>query len=107
MRPCSRCGGVLLPKRVGGRTLLECSSCGYTEKAKPEDYKMIEESAKGEEVPVIEGESPSTLSITRVPCPRCGHGEANWWIKQTRGADEPSTRFYRCVKCGKVWREYS
>jgi DNA-directed RNA polymerase subunit M len=92
------------PKKVEGRTLLECVSCGYTEKAKPEDYELIE---KREEVPVIEEEVPSTLPVISVQCPKCGHDEAHWWIRQTRSADEPSTRFYRCTRCGKVWREYS
>ncbi|MEM4865380.1 MAG: hypothetical protein QXY09_02690 [Acidilobaceae archaeon] len=26
---------------------------------------------------------------------------------QTRAADEPPTRFYRCTKCGYTWREYA
>jgi len=26
---------------------------------------------------------------------------------QTRAADEPPTRFYRCTKCGHTWREYA
>jgi DNA-directed RNA polymerase subunit M len=91
-------------KRVEGRILLECVSCAYTEKAKPEDYELMEER---EEVPVIEEEVPLTLSVARIQCPKCGHDEAHWWMRQTRAADEPSTRFYRCTKCGKVWREYS
>ena len=26
---------------------------------------------------------------------------------QTRSADEPTTRFYRCQKCKFTWREYT
>jgi DNA-directed RNA polymerase subunit M len=106
MRFCPRCRSRMFFKKVGGRGLLECTSCGYIEKARPEDYEAMEREAVSE-VPVVEEGAPPTLPITRIPCPECGHGEAHWWIKQTRSADEPSTRFYRCVKCGKTWREYS
>jgi len=39
-------------------------------------------------------------------CPKCGHNEAYYWFMQTRAADEPPTRFYKCTRCGYVWREY-
>ena len=39
-------------------------------------------------------------------CPKCGCKEAYFRTEQTRGADEPETEFYTCVKCEKVWREY-
>ena len=42
----------------------------------------------------------------RVECPKCGHYEAFWVMRQTRAADEPTTRIYRCVKCQHTWREY-
>jgi DNA-directed RNA polymerase subunit M/transcription elongation factor TFIIS len=29
------------------------------------------------------------------------------WIVQTRGSDESSTQFMRCVKCGYTFREYT
>ena len=41
-----------------------------------------------------------------VKCPKCGHDEAYYKIIQTRRADEPPTRIYKCTKCGHVWREY-
>jgi DNA-directed RNA polymerase subunit M len=27
-------------------------------------------------------------------------------MRQTRAADEPTTRIYRCAKCSNTWREY-
>ena len=41
-------------------------------------------------------------------CEKCGHNEASWVIRQTRAADEPSTRIYQCTnpKCKHKWREY-
>ncbi len=47
-----------------------------------------------------------TLPRTKVDCPKCGHHEAFWVMRQTRAADEPTTRIYRCAKCGHTWREY-
>ena len=38
-------------------------------------------------------------------CPKCGHKEAETWQRQIRGADEPMTHFFRCVKCKYTWRE--
>lgn len=47
-----------------------------------------------------------TLPKTHVECPKCGHYEAFWVMRQTRAADEPTTRIYRCVKCSHTWREF-
>jgi len=41
-----------------------------------------------------------------VECPTCGNNEAFWVLRQTRAADEPETKIYRCVKCSHSWREY-
>ena len=46
-------------------------------------------------------------ALEKEKCPKCGNMEAYSWQRQTRGGDEPATRFYRCVKCSKTWREYS
>ena len=42
----------------------------------------------------------------KAECPKCHNGEAFWVMRQTRAADEPTTRIYRCVKCSHTWREY-
>ena len=43
--------------------------------------------------------------ITKTTCPKCGHNEAYWILRQMRGSDEPESRFYTCVKCNYKWRE--
>ena len=43
----------------------------------------------------------------KIECEKCGHGEAVGWMFQTRSADEPTTRFYRCQKCKYTWRDYT
>ncbi|MEM3402021.1 MAG: transcription factor S [Candidatus Hadarchaeales archaeon] len=109
MEFCKKCGSLMLPRKTEEGIFLECTSCGKIEKAKDtKNYRAIEKSVAAEkEIPVIEEEAPATLPITKVTCPKCGNNRAYWWIKQTRAADEPSTRFYKCTKCGKVWREYA
>jgi DNA-directed RNA polymerase subunit M len=50
---------------------------------------------------------PDTLPTTAIDCPKCGNNNAFWWMLQTRSADEATTQFYRCTKCGHTWRNYS
>jgi len=62
---------------------------------------------KEKEVTVIDGDE-SNFPVTKILCPQCETMEdAEWTMQQTRAADEPPTRFYRCKKCNMVWREYS
>ena len=97
------------PKKKDEGVFLVCSNCGH-EEPKGEDtddesYKVVREGEKKEETAVIEKDTES-LPKTQNKCPECGHSEAYWWMQQTRSADEPTTRFYRCVECGHTWREY-
>ncbi len=105
---CPKCGSLMVPRKVGGRTILKCMRCGYEMEPQRKIVvkKKIEHSEK-EKMVVIEGQNVETLPKTRdVICPRCGNREAYYWIIQTRAGDEPPTRFYRCTKCGYTWREY-
>ncbi|MCC6054388.1 MAG: transcription factor S [Thermosphaera sp.] len=108
---CPRCGGVMKPIREGGKAILVCTRCGYREESSSTHSMKISNrivhSAR-EKTIVIEREGDlAKLPITReVTCPKCGNHEAYYWVLQTRAADEPPTRFYKCTKCGHVWREY-
>ena len=83
----------------------ECRKCGF--KTKIEDHKAstIQKATEEREMLIVEGEL-DTLPKTRVECPDCGYNEAYWILRQTRAADEPETRIYRCIKCGHTWREF-
>lgn len=48
----------------------------------------------------------SVLLKVKNNCLKCGHNEAETWQLQMRSADEPSTHFFRCLKCKYTWREY-
>ncbi|KAJ4517652.1 RNA polymerase III C11 subunit [Exophiala dermatitidis] len=56
------------------------------------------------------GEDESDLPVNEVPggCPneKCDSNKAYFYQLQTRSADEPPTSFFKCVECGKQWREY-
>lgn len=108
---CPRCRGILKPRKEGDKNILVCTRCGYTlESSESVSIKVssrIEHSSK-EKMVVIDNEiDVSKLPVTKdVTCKKCGAHEAYYWMIQTRAADEPPTRFYKCIKCGYVWREY-
>ena len=76
-------------------------SCGYTS----EETKLKDKKKKAEQVVVVE-KSQENLPKTKADCTECGNNEAYFWTMQTRSGDEPETRFFKCTKCNKVWREY-
>lgn len=81
-------------------------SCGFEKapSAKTEPMAMPVRKKEDRGILIIE-ESTVGRPTTKAQCSACGNGEAYWWLRQMRGADEPETRFYRCTKCGKTWRE--
>jgi DNA-directed RNA polymerase subunit M len=105
MKFCPKCE-VKLKKSDSG---LECSKCGYIEGQDVKQTKKI----VGEKEPdfsllAFDGdEGEESYSTIKIICEKCGHDQAVWWMFQTRSADEPTTRFYRCSKCKYTWRDYS
>ena len=73
-----------------------CNSCGATKDIGGKAEVIVTDS-KDRMMRVIE-DDVATLPKTRILCPEC--------IRQTRAADEPETRIYRCCKCNHSWREY-
>jgi DNA-directed RNA polymerase subunit M len=101
---CPSCKSLLRPD---GEKLI-CPRCGFD---KPIDgSETAKATTKLEEdlndVPVFE--DLDTMPIDdNVMCPKCGNIGAYWHLRQTRAADEATTRFYRCTKCKHTWREYA
>lgn len=112
---CPRCGSVMYPKVKDGRHILFCPRCGYELDAGDEAIeayrvkRRVEHSPKEKIIVVDPDNMPSTAVLLKgqVVCPKCGSDEVYFWMMQTRSADEPSTRFYRCKGCGYTWREYA
>ena len=96
---CS-CGSMMFPE--DGKYV--CKSCGATKEIGG-NAQVFVTGSKEKETTVIK-ENVATLPKTRIPCPGCGHTEAYFVLRQTRAADEPETRIYRCCKCNHSWREY-
>jgi DNA-directed RNA polymerase subunit M len=81
-----------------------CGKCGQ-ERSTSGSKQVFTTQTKVKEMLIIESIAP-TLPRTNVECPTCGNNEAFWVLRQTRAADEPETKIYRCVKCSHSWREY-
>jgi DNA-directed RNA polymerase subunit M len=58
-------------------------------------------------VVIADKDETENLQYEQIPCPKCGAKKVVSWMQQTRAADEPPTRFYKCMNCGYSWREYS
>ncbi len=102
MKFCPNCE-VRLKKSVSG---LRCPKCDYAERSTSTTKKVREEDISEFNV-LEESEAQETLPTIKIDCGKCGHDEAVWWMLQTRSADEPTTQFYRCVKCNHTWRNYA
>jgi DNA-directed RNA polymerase subunit M len=103
---CQKCGGILMPKKEGSKTVMVCPKCGYKSKEKTETSIKEKLPEAGVKMAIIEEEKESH-PLTERECPKCKHGEAYTWELQTRAADEPPTKFFKCTKCKHTWRDYS
>lgn len=101
---CPECGSILKPKEKAGKKILFCS-CGYTKAPEKETAEIKEKVHGNKKVEVIE--QVEIHPKIKIKCERCKNNIAYYWTQQTRGADEPETRFFRCTKCGHTWREYA
>jgi len=112
---CPRCGSIMYPRVRDGKRELFCPRCGYTIEVSEEEakaYRMrsrVEHSPREKIIVVSESSVPAGAVLVKgqVRCPKCGHDEVYAWMQQTRAADEPPTRFYKCTRCGYTWREYA
>lgn len=94
---CVKCNSLMMPKE--GK--MKCS-CGYVQ----EDGKISDKKRKKESIIEVNDKKVETLPKMKYDCNKCGNTEAYFWILQTRSADEPETRFFKCTKCSNVMREY-
>ena len=113
MNFCPKCGMRLVlssESKTRSKISLKCPSCNYELKSKkdPVVSKTIGKPISNPVVVIGESEAEiKTLPTMKNECERCGNMEAFWWMRQTRGGDEATTRFFRCTKCNLTWRDYS
>ena len=96
---CPKCKSLMLPKADD----FVCSKCGHKKKKKGSAV-VVEK--QGERETVFLEKQIDILPKTRTECPKCGHNEAFWVLRQTRASDEPETRIFTCTKCNHRWRAY-
>ena len=101
MEFCPKCGSVLIEKRKN----FGCLKCNYSAKGKVK-IESTEDMKEMKELVVVKDKETNVTPVTSAVCPKCGHKEAYFWSTQTRAADEAETKFFKCVKCKKIWREY-
>ena len=100
---CERCGNTWQP-RV--EQPIKCPKCGHSEKGSKATKQVRVEGSTTINV-LDENEKKESLPVIKIECTKCGNNEAVWWMLQTRSADEPTTQFYRCIKCSYTWRNYA
>jgi len=98
---CPECSSLMFPE--GDEWV--CRKCDFRKPKDASKKQIIVEKAEDKEMMIVEGDA-KTLPTAKVRCSECGHNEAFWVLRQTRAADEPETRIYRCTKCNHTWREY-
>jgi len=104
MKFCPKCEVKL--KKEGAD--LQCPKCGYVEGEVLTQQKKVVQKESIEALNVFaENEGEQTLPTIKIECENCGNDKAVWWMLQTRSADEPTTQFYRCIKCRHTWRNYA
>ncbi len=101
MQFCPKCGAVLILKTKN----YGCPRCSYSTKEKV-NLTSSEKSEIKNEIPVIKEKDSETNPIVEEECPKCKHKKAYFWTMQTRSSDEAETKFFKCVKCGLIRRDY-
>ena len=105
MKFCPKCEARL--KIAISESEFVCPKCGYSEKG-TKVSKSVKLEGTSTTINVLdEKEKTDGLPVIKIECTKCGNNEAVWWMLQTRSADEPTTQFYRCVKCNHTWRNYA
>ena len=101
MEFCPKCGCVLIEKRKN----FGCMRCNYAVKGKVK-IESTEELKEKDNKAVVKKKDTNVMPVISAICPKCGNKEAYFWSAQTRAADEAETKFFKCTKCNRTWREY-
>ncbi|KAH8809016.1 transcription factor S-II-domain-containing protein [Xylogone sp. PMI_703] len=106
---CTDCGNLLETSTGNANTILICECCGAENRDTAS--KVITTETKASSFPSLLRQKRSAIQtversqmknevITQQTCPECGNPEMTFYTVQLRSADEGSTVFYTCPKCG-------
>ncbi len=101
---CPKCKTLLYPEE--GKMVCRKEGCGFSGEMGEVEEKSIQKTKKDKSDILVLDEITKTMPTTKIECPECGNNEATYTMRQTRAADEPTTRIYRCTKCNHTWREF-
>jgi DNA-directed RNA polymerase I subunit RPA12 len=93
---CQKCGGEMCISNITNHHI-ETSDEYTTSKDWVNKLKNVEDKFKVRH--------KLKRSVIDERCIQCGHGQMYYWTQQLRSADEGSTVFYQCVKCGVTKKE--
>jgi len=111
---CKECGAIMIPEKdSSGKIFLVCPKCRDSNEVTRAKNDYLElgsaKSSTDKKKTVIIDKTQldeDAMASVDATCPKCGHEKAMQWSLQTRSADEASTIFFRCTKCGQTWRDY-
>jgi DNA-directed RNA polymerase III subunit RPC11 len=107
MHFCPLCGNLLLLEEDVNGMRFCCPACPYMHSLKRK-YTSHAKIKKKQLDDVLGGEDAwQNVDKTAARCPQCSFDQAYFMQIQIRSADEPSTTFYRCVRCSKQWNDNS
>ena len=107
MEFCPKCE-VRLKKNNDG--LLSCPKCQFVKGKSADTIKEKSEEVNSEFLVMDESDlnqAKELESTVPIDCEKWHNKEGVSWTFQTRSADEPETKFYRCTKCNHTWRDYT
>lgn len=108
MQFCEACGTMMIAE--GDQMVCTNEDCGAEttqDEGRAAAFVSTEEQSDAEVIETEEGAEFEGKPTADVTCEDCGHDRAWYTIKQTASADEPPTRFFKCMACGYRWRDYN
>jgi DNA-directed RNA polymerase III subunit RPC11 len=105
MHFCPVCGSLLLIEEAQEGMRYCCPTCTYARNIEKVYHCTVK--VKNKEVGDVMGGDDAWENVdkTEAKCENCNHTEAYFMQIQIRSADEPSTCFYKCVRCKHQWND--
>ena len=104
---CPKCESRLKKNKDGS---LYCPKCKFVKEGTGKVQAKKSEEVNSEFLVMDESDlskAKGLESTVKIDCEKCHNTEGVWGTFQTRSADEPETKFYRCTKCNHTWRDYT